>query len=259
MGKIDNSLAEKPLTANEAPQLDTKSLIVKLDEVAKTVDVDVSTILAEQLKDPVLGIVRSRIRKGISPEPKTPEIEQAKRLSRYCQEIGRLLIEGKGHFFCYNEPTDNLDEDNLRICLPLSLFLACFRLGHYNLMGGHMGASKTYNNATRFYYWPRMFDWICAVAAVCLICQNNKPKPKHRNEVPLEERQNEIVPFRTIHIDHKRPLHSPSNRNHHCLLVIDAFSRLLMVYLVTNAGAQATISAIEKMDTFFRNSSIYCA
>ena len=55
LGKIDASLAKKPLTANEAPHLDTKSSIAKLDDVAKTVDLDVSTILAEQNKDPVLG------------------------------------------------------------------------------------------------------------------------------------------------------------------------------------------------------------
>ena len=91
-----------------------------------------------------------------------------------------------------------------------------------------------------------MFDWICALTADCLTCQNNKPKPKHRNEVPLEEWQNETVPFRTIHIDHKGPLHPPSNQNLHRLLVIDAFSRFLMVYPVANTGAQATISAVEK-------------
>ena len=245
LGKFDTSLAKKPLTATEAPHLDTKSLIAKLYEVAKTIDLDVSTILAEQIRDTVLGTVRSWFRKGISPEPKTPEIQQSKGLSRYCQEFDRLLIE-KGQPLCYNEPTDKLDDENLRICLQLSLFLACFKLGHYNEMGGHMGASKTYNNAKRFFYWPGMFDWICALTADCLTCQNNKPKPKHRNEVPLEERQHETVPFRTIHIDHKGPLHPPSNRNLHCLLVIDAFSRFLMVYPGTNTGAQATISAVEK-------------
>ena len=152
LGKKDASLAKKPLTANEAPHLDTKSLIAKLDDVAKTVDLDVSTILAEQIKDPVLGTVRSWIRKRISPEPKTPELQQSKGLLRYCQEIDRLLIEEEGQLLCYNEPTDKLDDENLRICLTLSLFLACFKLGHYNEMGGHMGAAKTYNNAKRFYY-----------------------------------------------------------------------------------------------------------
>ena len=42
------------------------------------------------------------------------------------------------------------------------------------------------------------------------------------------------------------PLHLPSSRNLHYLLVIDAFSRFLKVYPVTNTGAQATISAVEK-------------
>ena len=113
-------------------------------------------------------------------------------------------------------------------------------------MGGHMGATKTYANAKRFYYWPGMFDWICALTAECITCQNNKPKPEYRNEVPLEEWQNDTIPFRTLHIDHKGPLHPPSNRIFHCLLVIDAFSRFLMVYPVIITSAQATIAAFEK-------------
>ena len=115
-------------------------------------------------------------------------------------------------------------------------------------MGGHMGATKTYANATRFHYWPGMFDWICALTTDCLICQNNKPQPKHKNEdeVPLEDWQNDTIPFRMVHIDHKGPLHPPSNRNYLCLLAIDAFFRFLMVYPVANTSAQITIAAVEK-------------
>ena len=90
-GRIDSSLAKKTLTATEAPHLDTESLIDKLDDVAKTVDLDVSTILAEQIKDPVRGTVRSWIPKGTSPEPKSPEIQRAEGLLGYCQEFDRLL------------------------------------------------------------------------------------------------------------------------------------------------------------------------
>ena len=91
-----------------------------------------------------------------------------------------------------------------------------------------------------------MFDWICALTADCLTCQNNKPKPKHRNEVPLAEWQNETVPLRTIHIDYKGPIHPTSASNVHCLLIVDAFSRFLMVYPVRNTTALATITAVEK-------------
>ena len=189
LGKTDAQLVKKFLTASDAPHLKTKALIQILDEVAKTVDLDVSTIPAEQLKDPVLGTVRSWFRKKTPPDTKSPEIQQSKGLVRYCQEFSRILIEEEGHLLCYNEPSDKLEGENLCICFPSSLFLACFRLGHYNEMGGHTGAPKTYAIAKRFYYWPAMFDWICALTADCLTCQNNKLKPKHRNEIPLEEWQ----------------------------------------------------------------------
>ena len=122
LGKIDASLAKKSLTITDAPHLDTTALISKLDEVAKSVDLDVSTILTEQIKDPVVGTVRTWIRKQISPDVKSPEIQQSKGLLRFCQELDRLLIETEGQLLCYNEPSDKLDEGNLRTCLPLFLF-----------------------------------------------------------------------------------------------------------------------------------------
>ena len=83
--KINASLAKEPLTITEAPHLVTKALISTLDEVAKSVDLDVSTILDEQIKDPLLGTVRSLIRNQITPDVKSPAIQQSKGLLRYCQ------------------------------------------------------------------------------------------------------------------------------------------------------------------------------
>ena len=108
-----------------------------------------SPILGEQIKDPVLRTVRSWIRKRISPESKAPDILHSKGLLRYCQQFDRLLIEEKGQILCYNKPTDKIDDENQRNCLRLSLFLASFRLGLYNEMGGHTGTSKTYNKAKK--------------------------------------------------------------------------------------------------------------
>ena len=175
------------LSAAAAPHLKTQDLITKLDDVAKNVDLDVPTILREQLKDPVLSIVRSWIEGNTFPDLRSPEIRQSKGLLRYGQELDRLLIEEHGQLLCYYEPSDTQDERNLRICLPLSLFFACFRMGHFNELCGHMGASKAYANVERFFYWPAMFDWICTLTADFLACQKNKPKPKHLIAIPLEE------------------------------------------------------------------------
>ena len=122
LGKIDSSLTKKSLTISEAPRLDTKALLAKLDDVAKRVDFDVSTFLAEKLKDPVLGTVHSWIRKKISLDAKSPENQQSKGLSRYCQELDRLLIETAVQIFCYNEHSDRMGKGKCRICLPLSFF-----------------------------------------------------------------------------------------------------------------------------------------
>ena len=93
-----------------------------------------------------------------------------------------------------------------------------------------MGASKTYANAKRSYYWPGMCNWMCALAAHCLACQNKKPKPKHLEEVLVEECQINSAPFCAINTDHKGPLNSPSNQNSLCLLRVDSFPRFLVVY-----------------------------
>ena len=95
LGNTDASLVKNFLTTSDAPHLDTKVLIQNFDEVAKTVDIDVSTILPEQLKDPVLGTVRSWIRKSIPPDTKSLEIQQSKGLLRYCQKFDRHIMKKK--------------------------------------------------------------------------------------------------------------------------------------------------------------------
>ena len=62
--KRDASLVKNFLTTSDAPHLDNKALIQKLDEAAKLVDLYISFIFAEQIMEPVLGAVRSWIRKN---------------------------------------------------------------------------------------------------------------------------------------------------------------------------------------------------
>ena len=130
--------------------------------------------------------------------------------------------------------------------LTITALLSLFYTRPLQWDGWTYGRFKNINSAKRFYYWPGMFHWRCALTAGCLTCRNKKPKPKHGNEVPMEEWQNETVPFPTIHIDHKGPVRLSSNRNLPFLLVIDAFSCLLMIYLAPNTGAQATITYVEE-------------
>ena len=68
LGKTDSALVQKLLTVSDASHLHTKALIQKLDEVAKEVDLNDSTNLAEQMKHPRLGTVRSWVHTNTSPD-----------------------------------------------------------------------------------------------------------------------------------------------------------------------------------------------
>ena len=59
-----------------------------------------------------------------------------------------------------------------------------------------------------------------------------------------------------MHFDHKGPLHPTGASNAHCLLIVDAFSRVLMVYPVRNTTALAAIAAVEKKAPFRWNPKI---
>ena len=61
----------------------------------------------------------------------------------------------------------------------------------------------------------------------------------------MEEGQGDTAPFCAINFDHKGFLHPPTNRNTHCILIVDSFSRFLIVYPVTKTGAQDLIAAVE--------------
>ena len=70
----DTLLAKKTLSAAAAPHLRTQDLITKMDDIAKVVELDVPTILQEQLRDPKLSIVRSWIERNTFPDLRPPEI-----------------------------------------------------------------------------------------------------------------------------------------------------------------------------------------
>ena len=86
----------------------------------------------------------------------------------------------------------------------------------------------------------------------CIESQITKTKRHDLHEAPLEQwGQLQTSPYKTIHIDNKRPLRPSSNSTSHCLGVVDAFSRLPGAYPIGGTGAQATINVLERWITSF--------
>ena len=110
-----------------------------------------------------------------------------------------------------------------------------------------MGLDKTLANVKKLFYWPGIYKWIENLIAVCLDFEKNKQKWRDIHEAPLEKWTDAVpFPFHTVHIYHKGALNPPSNGKHHCLVIVDSFSRVIQVYPVRSTDAVDTIKALEK-------------
>ena len=97
------------------PEADTKELIQKLSEFAETADLDVTTLVEEQLNDPVLQKIRSWIKKSDKRPTKTHDINQSKALLSYFNRFEQLFIDEETNLLCYNETIQETSKTEMKI------------------------------------------------------------------------------------------------------------------------------------------------
>ena len=241
----DKPILKKPIFFELFPHVDTPDLIQKLSDFARDADLDIQTLLEEQLNDPVLQVVRKWIKTSDTRPQKTPDINQFKALLSNYNKFEQLFIEPDTNLLCYKEPINDTCKTEMEICVPLDLLLPVFSLAHTHSHSGHPGIFKTFENIRQYFFWPGRYKWIVYLIEDCIECQTIKTKRHDLHEAPLEQwGELETTPFKTIHIDHKGPLRPSSDWNTHCLVVVDAFSRFFGAYPVRDTGAQTTINAL---------------
>ena len=243
----DKPILKKPISFELFPHVDTPDLIQKLSDFARDADLELQTLIEEQLNDPVLQVVRKWIKTSNTRPQKTPDINQSKALLSYYNKFEQLFIETDTKILCYREPILGTCKIEMKTCVPLSLFLPLFSLAHIQSHSGHPGIFKVFENIKQYFFWPGRYKRIVNLIEVCIECQINTTNRHHLHQAPMEQwGELETTPFKTIHIDHKGPLRPSSNSNTHCLVIEDTFSRFLGAYPVRDTGAQNTINALGK-------------
>ena len=119
----DKPILKKPISFELFPHVDTPDLIQKLSDFARDADLDIQTLLEEQLNDPVLQVVRKWIKTSDTRPQKTPDIDQSKALLSYYNKFEQLFIEPDTNLLCYREPVLGTCKAEMKICVLLSLFL----------------------------------------------------------------------------------------------------------------------------------------
>ena len=148
-------ILKKPISFEIFPHVDTPDLIQKLSDFALDADLDIQTLLEEQLNDPVLQVDRKWMKTSDTRPQKTPDINQSKALLSYYNKFEQLFIEPDTNHFCYREPFQDTCKTDMKVCVPLSLFLPLFSLAHTHSHSGHPGIFKTFKNIRQDFFWPR--------------------------------------------------------------------------------------------------------
>ena len=153
---IRRNQSQKPIIKSKIdselhPEVNTKELIMKLNDFAKTADLHVTTLVEEQLNDPVLQKVRSWIKKSDKQPAKTHDINQSKALLSYFDKFEQNLIDEESNRLCYYEQVQETNKTEKKICVPLSLFLPLFELAYTHSHSDHPVLFKTFENVRQIF------------------------------------------------------------------------------------------------------------
>ena len=116
--------------------------------------------------------VRDWLKLGKASE-KSYTIKQSKALQAYRNNFNLLFLESQYDLLCYSESCEDSSFD-VKICVPLSIFIQTIEVAHTHELSGHRAESTTYNRVKRYFYWPGIFKWIEMLMFNSLSCQTNK-------------------------------------------------------------------------------------
>lgn len=109
----------------------------------------------------------------------------------------------------------------------------------------HLGPEKCYNNLRNAYFWPKMRETIKEKVKKCEICKGAKSRAP-ATRVPMGASRNASVPFEMVAIDHWGPLPRSRKGNQYLLLVVDVFSKFVLLNPTPNTKANKTAKFMEE-------------
>jgi hypothetical protein len=115
---------------------------------------------------------------------------------------------------------------------------------------GHFAFPKTYEIIASKFWFPHMRRFINKYVSNCLNCIYFKI-PHGKKPGFLHPIKKIPKPFHTIHLDHLGPFIKTKSGKTHLLVIIDAFTKFLLIYPVKNTSARWVIRSLKNMFQIF--------
>lgn len=132
-----------------------------------------------------------------------------------------------------------------RLWVPQSATEKLIRHAHDPSLSSHPGVGKTLEKLKRLYYWPKMGRQVADFVGSCNICKETKApnitlRPTMGRQIQVER------PWQRIYVDLLGPYPRSKAGNTFILIVLDQFSKFVMLKPLRKASAQEVVRFLEQ-------------
>lgn len=167
-------------------------------------------------------------------------IENPKKFSHFRYE-NDVLYKHCSNRFSLDE---NINGFRWRIYVPFHSRTDVLRDCHNSTWAAHGGYHKTLKRVQENYYWPRMIIDIRKYVNSCDVCKSSKPA-NNILRAPMGKHKEFDKPWQAIAMDFIGPLPMSKNGNRHILVVIDLFSKFVVIHPLRVATTKHTVEFLE--------------
>lgn len=114
---------------------------------------------------------------------------------------------------------------------------------------GHFAFDKTYNKVKETYWFSKMKKFVRKYVDSCLECSYSKAT--NRKKPLLHPIPKIDTPFGTIHLDHVGPFVKSSKGNTHILVIIDAYTKFIVLKPVKSTKTSMVIDQLREYFSIF--------
>lgn len=116
---------------------------------------------------------------------------------------------------------------------------------HDSLIGGHLGAKKTFNRIGQTLYWPKMWQDTKKYVRTCSVCQQYKA---NNLQAAGEMKVNDLTtlkPFQIVSMDLVGPLPMTKSKKQYILVLVDLATKFIIADSLQTATAANVIKVVE--------------
>lgn len=211
---IADFLSRLPVHIAEVENDDSDALQINYLTEASDLNLNLLDIERALHKDNILSKIITFVKSGWPKQTKDSALKPYFRKKEEINIVNNVLVWGH------------------RVIIPESFQSRVLEMLHNT----HMGIVKMKSLARSYVWWPNLNNDIEGISKSCNICQTFQ---RNVNTGILQSWPIENYPWNRIHIDYMGPI-----KGKYCLIVIDAFSKWLEVFLMSSITSEQTIDRL---------------